>query len=102
MHPSPMADTSRLLFPSVRFCIATPYKLVSLQNLAQLRCCPCTVFLAPAGWWNSFPRAESANEGVSVLVSEKVGSFIQFEDGVIEIVASKLVTGLFLNALEAG
>jgi hypothetical protein len=41
------------------------------------------------------PIAESANEGVSVLVSEKVGSLIQLEDGVIEIVASKLVTSFF-------
>jgi hypothetical protein len=39
--------------------------------------------------------AESANERVSVLVSEKVGSFIQLEDGVIEVVASKLVTSFF-------
>jgi len=54
---------------------------------AQLECCPCTVFLAPAGGWNSFPRAESAHEGVGVLVPENVGSFIQFKDGVVEIVA---------------
>jgi hypothetical protein len=53
------------------------------------------VFLAPAGGWNSFPRAESANEGAGVLVSEKVGSFIQFEDGVIEIVPSKQVASFF-------
>src|ERR1700738_2812745 len=25
MHPSPMADTSRLLFPSLRFCIVSPF-----------------------------------------------------------------------------
>jgi hypothetical protein len=42
-----------------------------------------------------FPSAESTNEGVSVLVSQEVGSFIQFEDGVVEIVASKLMTGFF-------
>jgi len=30
-----------------------------------------------------------------VLVSQEVGSFIQFEDGVVEIVASKLMTGFF-------
>jgi hypothetical protein len=50
---------------------------------------------APASWRNPLPRSESANEGVSVLIPEKVGSFIQFEDGVIEIMASKLVTGFF-------
>src|ERR1700736_1013638 len=26
MHPSPMADTSRLLFPSLRFCIVSPFR----------------------------------------------------------------------------
>jgi hypothetical protein len=50
---------------------------------------------APSSRWNSLPIAESANEGVSVLISEKVGSFIQFEDRVIKIVASKLMTGFF-------
>jgi hypothetical protein len=50
---------------------------------------------SPASGWNSFASAESTNEGVSVLVSEKVCSFIHFEDGVVEIVASKLVTSLF-------
>jgi len=49
----------------------------------------------PAGRWDSLPSAESTNERVSVLVSQEVGSFIQFEDGVVEIVASKLMTGFF-------
>jgi hypothetical protein len=53
------------------------------------------LFLAPASGWNSFPRAESTDEGARVLVSQKVGSFIQLENGVVEIVASKLVTGFF-------
>src|SRR6185437_171878 len=26
MQPSPMAETSRLLFPSLRFCIASPFQ----------------------------------------------------------------------------
>ena len=30
MQPSPVADTSRLLFPSLRFCIVSPSELVSL------------------------------------------------------------------------
>jgi hypothetical protein len=51
--------------------------------------------LAPSSRWNSLPSAESANEGVSVLISEKVGSFVQLEDRVIEIVASQLMTGFF-------
>jgi hypothetical protein len=59
-------------------------------------------FFPPASGWNSFPPAECANEGVSVLVSQEVGTFMQLEHGVIEIVASKLVTSFFLIALEAG
>src|SRR3981081_3073404 len=101
MQPRPMADTSRLPFPSLRFFIASPSKSFSL-HWAQLRCCPGTLLFAPTGGWDSFPSAESANKGVSVLVSKKVGSFIQLEDGIIEIVASKLVTGFFENALKAG
>src|ERR1039458_3210780 len=97
MQPSPRADTSKLLFPSLRFCIVSPYK----SNWSRLRCCPCTLF-APSSRWNSFPSAESANEGVSVLVPEKVGGFIQLEARVIKIVASELVTGFFENALKTG
>jgi len=51
--------------------------------------------LSPASGWNSFPSAKSANEGVGVLVSEKIGGLIQLEDGVVEIVARKLVTSFF-------
>jgi hypothetical protein len=50
------------------------------------------VFLPPASRWNPLPSAESTNEGVSVLVSEKVSSFIQLENGIVEIAASKQVT----------
>src|ERR1035441_9147979 len=102
MQPRPMAETSRLLFPSVRFCIASPYKLVFLEIGSQLRCCSCTVFLPPASRWNPLPSAESTNEGVSVLVSEKVSSFIQLENGIVEIAASKQVTSFVSNALKAG
>src|ERR1035437_2622755 len=91
MQPSPMADTSKLLFPSLRFCIVSPYK----SNWSRLRCCPCTLLFAPSSRWNSLPSAESANEGVSVLISEKVSRFIQLKNGVIEIVASQLMTGFF-------
>src|SRR6202007_819416 len=97
MQPRPMTDHSRLFLPSSRFFIASPYK----TNWARLRRCPCPLLFAPAGRWDPFPSAEGAHEGVSVLVSEQVSSFIQLEDGVIEIVASKLVTGFVENALEA-
>src|ERR1700722_15891891 len=79
MQPKPKADSSKLLFPSFRFCIVSPYK----SNWSRLRCCPCTLLFALSSRWNSLPSVESANEGVSVLISEKVGSFIQFEDRVI-------------------
>jgi hypothetical protein len=49
--------------------------------------------------WYSFPSAERANEGVSVLVPEQVGGFIQLEDRVAEIMASQLVAGFIENAL---
>ena len=56
---------------------------------------------APASRWNSFPRAESANKGVGVLISEKIGCFTQFEGGIIEVVARKSAPCLLQNALEA-
>jgi hypothetical protein len=43
-----------------------------------------------------------SNEGVSVLVSEKISGFIQLEDGVAKIVAGKLVAGFFKNTLKTG
>src|SRR6266699_2144817 len=97
MQPNPRAETSRLLFPSLRFCITSPFRAG-----VRLRHCVCTLLLAPASGWNPFPRAESTNEGVCVLISEKIGSFVQLEDGVVEIVASKLVTRFLQNTLEAG
>src|SRR5271157_3150983 len=33
MQPSPMADTSRLLFPSLRFCISSPSKSEAVKRL---------------------------------------------------------------------
>jgi hypothetical protein len=51
--------------------------------------------VAPRGGRNAFPAAKRADKGVSVLISEKVGSFVQLEDRVIEIVASQLMTGFF-------
>src|SRR5207245_11487816 len=98
MQPRPMADTSRLLFPSLRFFITLSFLLV---NWALLRGCLRTLVFAPASGWNSFPSAESANEGVSVLVSEKVRSFIPLEHGVIETVATHVTTTPSPNALAA-
>ena len=74
----------------------------SRANTVMTLSCRCTLHFAPASRWNSFPSAESANEGISVLISEKVSRFIQLENGVVEIVASKLVASFFQNALEAG
>src|SRR5947207_14174705 len=50
MQPRPMADTSRSLFPSLRFCIISPSTFGT-----RLRRCVCPVFFAPLGGWNSFP-----------------------------------------------
>ena len=56
----------------------------------------------PVPWRNAFPTAESANKGVCVLISEKVGGFVQFKDGVAQIMASHLMTRLVEHALKAG
>src|SRR2546428_12844643 len=69
MQPSPRAETSRLLFPSLRFCIAIPS-----TNGRRLRRCLCPLFFTPASGRNSFPSAESANEGACVLISEEAGT----------------------------
>ena len=42
MQPSPMAETSRLLFPSLRFCIGFSFR-VSLAGLIATPF-PCRVF----------------------------------------------------------
>jgi hypothetical protein len=41
------------------------------------------------------PGAKSATERVRVLLSEKIGGFIQLQGGIIDIVASKLTTSSF-------
>jgi|HubBroStandDraft_6_1064221.scaffolds.fasta_scaffold172150_2 hypothetical protein len=41
------------------------------------------------------PGAKSANERVRVLLSEKIGGFIQLQGGIIDIAASKLTTSSF-------
>src|SRR6516162_11669950 len=96
MQPRPIADTSRLLLPSLRLCMNSP----STKG-ARLRYCSCALFFAPASRWNSFPRAESADEGVGVLISEKIGRFTQLENGIIEVVARKSTPRLLQKALEA-
>src|SRR5215469_4405040 len=82
--------------------LACAFALFSPCDESQwLRCSQCTLLFAPAGRRNTFPRAEGANKRISVLVSEKVGSFIQLEIRIIEIVASELMTGFVEHALEA-
>ena len=44
MQPRPIADTSRLLFPSLRFCIISPSTFGT-----RLRCCVCPLFVANRG-----------------------------------------------------
>jgi hypothetical protein len=57
------------------------------------------MFFKDLAW--AFDPAESADEGIGILISEKIGSFTQFENGIIEVVARKSPPRLFQNALEA-
>jgi len=81
--------------PNCFFQVCVSSLILLTRSRAQLRCCPRRLLFAPASRRNSFPTAQSANERVSALVSPKLDSFLQFEDGVVAIVASKLMTRFF-------
>src|SRR3984885_7755463 len=50
---------------------------------------------------NSFPEAKSADEGARIFVAQEIGGLVQFEEGVVEVVAGQLMTSLFKDLLEA-
>ena len=48
------------------------------------------------------PVAKSADEGVRIFVAKEVGGFVEFEDGVPEIIAGHLVARFVEDSLIAG
>src|SRR5579875_326248 len=113
MQPRPRAETSRLLFPSVRFCIFTPGDVfggIGLWNcglpgscvVLRLRGCGGSMRFSPVAGGNALPGAEGADERVCVFVAEEIGGLVQLKDRVAEVVAGHLMAGLVQDALEAG
>jgi hypothetical protein len=59
------------------------------------------VGFAPVTRWHALPRSESAGERVRVFVAQEVGGLVELKDGVAQVIASHLMTGLVEELLEA-
>src|SRR5580704_19302524 len=114
MRPSPSAETSRPPSPKVRFFIGSPCVNLAVclrgnsssqdrsEELVGFRSDGGTCHflrLSPILRRHSLPGAESAREGVGILVAEKIGSLCQLQDRVAEVVACHLMTCLIQHAL---
>src|SRR6266568_3638373 len=81
MQPSPMAETSRLLLPNLRFCIFPP----TTVNRNQPRSLPASS-ATRRETLRSFPLVKCPDEGIRIFVSEEIGGLVQFERGLQQVV----------------
>src|SRR5260370_35364433 len=96
MQPRPIAETSRLLFPSLRFCMTSPFELsFSWSDRATLL--PLRGFARASERAELLPSAKSPDRGISILIPQEVGSLIQLEDRIVGILASRLVARVYMR-----
>src|SRR6266481_1084436 len=111
MHPRPMAETSRLLFPSLRFSI---FELLSVLMVIKypFRCCHVpysksqrrnlgvAMPRAPFPGRSAFPSLKGAKERVGIPITQKEGNPVQFDGTLFEIVVRQLTPGVFYKLLK--
>src|SRR5262245_32504120 len=94
MQPSPTAETSRLLRPSLRFCIRSH----------RQRPCPRTrraaMTRAPFTGGAALPAVERTEEGMGILIPQQVGGLVELERRVLQVVAGQLAARLLHQSLE--
>src|SRR5438093_1903906 len=115
MQPSPIAETPRLLFPSLRFCIVSPSKPVGLARhtgavtftvIRKLVVTPSalssawTVRRSPLAWRRSLPLEKCKDKGVGIFVSQQIGSVGQLERGLAQVVLCHFPPGLLDQAVK--
>jgi hypothetical protein len=66
----------------------------------QGNCCVRLLSSAPVGGGNPLPDAEGADEGIRILIAEKIGGFVQLKHRIGKVMAGQLVTGLLQHLLE--
>src|SRR5438067_954321 len=100
MQPRPIADTSRLLFPSLRFFIASPSN--DPIDWPGYDAALEDVFHASEPAERLPKRGKRGRKSSPPHNLRRFSSFVQLKDRVVEIVPRKLVASFFLqNALKS-
>ena len=97
MQPSPMAETSRLLFPSFLFFIL----VLDFADQCLRPDCGGTMSSPPFARRSSFPPLKGAKERIGVFKAQQEGGFIQFHRALFQIMAGKFAARIFNNLLKS-